>query len=176
MWSANYMALCGHLAGTLCHHQLRQVIPICLMQPIDCVLLAWNGDCLPGVWQSLDKHYQASAKYMYMSTAWHLLDHCLSDSLCHLAKWLSSNWQASSKRVAHTGSIKHMAIAWQSWWCRQLNFTGIGHHWRITQWHWQQALNNKVVYCNIICYNILESLRHPKSSCFTEAPPPSRLD
>ncbi len=91
------------------HHQLCQGIVICLILPVNCVQFPWHvlDTCLPGTWQSLEKHYQVSncqASAKLMSTAWHLLDHYLSDALCFLqviVKHLASQYNAHAKRVAH---------------------------------------------------------------------------
>ena len=85
------------------HRQLRQAIAICLILPVNCVLIAWYmyacipGTCLPHVWQSLSKQYKASDKQWSskFQAVWHLLDNCL----VIIAKWLSSTWQARTKHM-----------------------------------------------------------------------------
>ena len=84
-----------------------QVIAICLMLPVNCMLLARHGlgTCFPGALELLDKLYQAIIKQVL--NICQLLDHCLSDALCCLA----SNYQAFGKQVPSrqlTGRIKHI--------------------------------------------------------------------
>ena len=98
------------------HHQLRQVITICLILPFNCMLINWHvlGTWLPQSWQSLDEHFHSSVRQV--SSICQLLDICLA-SVCQL---FCTAWQVIAKHLAskHQAHAKRVACNWKAAWSR----------------------------------------------------------
>ena len=102
------------------HHQLRQVITICLILPFNCMLINWHvlGTWLPQSWQSLQLK------------SWNYVQGFMSITFCLaiVCQLFCAAWQVIVKHLAskHQAHAKWVACNWKAAWSRWQSFDWVG--------------------------------------------------